>query len=370
MYQRYVVSAASVRIHLAVLLVIGSLFAGSVGVLLATGAVAAPGQTTGSQGRNQNVDYLGPAAAARLDLDFPVLIPSYVPGPFGGEPAVSADGGSYSLYWMNVDATPTFLYVAGEVGGSLPAGSPADLNNELTINANVQGNEAIHDVTATYDAVWWISGGVLYKVESRNMETDSLSLANSLIQFIAPEASEPVLETPAEELPPEAGGGVLEPPTEAPDAPEVPEEPVVTSPVEEGVDEPITTTEPEQAVEDDAFEPEALEPEVVEATEPVAAQSQGEPTTEADPESTVVGQVPPTVAPDPEPTAAGPEGLLEVQEAPEEAPAVDPAGDEPEPAPTAGGAVGSDGTGGAKLPVFGGDGTGGTRDLTVPIPGD
>ncbi|HEV2065191.1 MAG TPA: hypothetical protein VGR08_00040 [Thermomicrobiales bacterium] len=338
---------ASVRVRLVVLLLIGSLLTASMGALAASGTLAAPGQTTENQGQNQNVDYLGPDAAARLDLDFPVLVPSYVPGPFGGEPAVSAGGGFYSLYWMNVAATPTFLYVEGQVGGSLPTGSPADLNNELTVNASVQGNAAIHDVTATYDAVWWISGGVLYTVESRNMETDSLSLANSLVEFIAPVSAEPDPETPVEEMPPEAGGGVLEPPTDAP------EEPVATdSAGDEGDDEPIATTEPKQAVVDDAVDPVTMDP--TDGTGSVPS---------------VVSQIAPTAVADPEPTAADVEELVE---ATEEIPEVegDAGADEPEPAITTGETVGSDGTGGAPLPVFGGDGTGGTRDLTVPIPGE
>jgi len=349
----------------------GSLFAASVGALATSGTLAAPDQTTESQGQNQNVDYLGAEAAASLNLDFPVLVPSYVPGPFGGEPAVRAGGGSYSLYWMNVDTTPTFLYVEGEVGGSLPAGSPADLNNELTINASVQGHDAIHDVTAKYDAVWWISGGVLYTVQSRNMETDSLSLANSLVQFVTLEETEPEPETPVEQLPPEAGGGMLEPPTDAPDVPDVTEEPTAT--------EPIAATEPEQEVVDDAVAPEdeVVASEVVEetepvttepvATEPVATEAEDAGADGTGSESTVAGQVPPTQAPTLEPTAQDQEGS---QETAEEIATVEPATDQPEPIPVSGGAVGSDGTGGAPLPVFGGDGTGGTRDLTLPVGGD
>lgn len=331
---------ASARIGPAVLLLIASLVAASLAALVTSGAVAAPGQTTESPERNQNVEYLGPDAAAKLDLDFPVLVPSYVPGPFGGEPAVSAGGGSYSLYWINLGGPPTFLEVTGTVGGALPAGSPADLNNQLTINASVQGHDAIHDVTAFYDAVWWISGGVLYKVESRNMEIGSLSLANSLVPFIAPEASEPEPETPVEQIPPEAGGGILEPPT---DAPEIPEDTVATDPVaDEGAAEPSPPTEQEQAVQDDAIEPEegAVEPVAVEATQPVAIQSQDEVTEDSSAESTIAGQPLPTEASEPEPVA------------------------------TTAATVGSDGTGGAPLPVFGGDGTGGTRDLTIPIPAD
>ena len=140
----------------------------------------------------QNVDYISAGSGAALDLGFTVLVPSWVPAPFGGEPAIDAGGGSYSLYWMNGGGDPTFLQVTGVVGGGLPAGSPYDLNVQLSINASVNGLGAIHDVTPIYDAVWWIQGGVLYSVQSRNMTgSDSLSLANSLIAFVPPAAAEP-----------------------------------------------------------------------------------------------------------------------------------------------------------------------------------
>lgn len=140
----------------------------------------------------QNVDYISARSGAALDLGFPVLVPSWVPAPFGGEPSIDGGGGSYSLYWMNGGGDPTFLQVTGVVGGGLPAGSPYDLNIQLSINASVNGYGAIHDVTPIYDAVWWIQGGVLYSVQSRNMTgTDSLSLANSLTQFVPPAAPGP-----------------------------------------------------------------------------------------------------------------------------------------------------------------------------------
>ncbi|MDQ3542176.1 MAG: hypothetical protein M3440_15975, partial [Chloroflexota bacterium] len=201
--------------------------------LLAPAALAAPGKTSSDHALNQNVDYLAQDSAAELDLDFPVLVPPYVPGPFGGEPSVGAGGGSYSLYWMNTGGAPTFLLVSGVVGGALPAGSPADLNNELSVNATVQGNAAINDVTDTYDAVWWIAGGVLYSVESRNMPMGSLSLASSLIPFVAPQAQEPDVQAPVEELPPDAGGGILETPTDVPDLPDE-----ATDPGVDGGEEP------------------------------------------------------------------------------------------------------------------------------------
>lgn len=108
-------------------------------------------------------------------------------------------------------------------------------------------------------------------------------------------------------------------------------------------------TEQEQAVQEDAVEPEegAVEPVAVEATQPVAIQSQDAVTQDTGAESAVAGQPLPT-----------------------EVPELEPAADEPEPVTTTADTVGSDGTGGAPLPVFGGDGTGGTRDLTIPIPAD
>lgn len=153
----------------------------------------------------QNVDYLAPETAASLDLDFPVLVPSWVPAPFGGSPSVDSGGGYYSLYWMNAGGEPTFLQVTGTVGGGMPSGSPYDLNVQLFINASVQGHEAIHDVTPAYDTVWWIAGGVLYKVESRNSATDSMTLANSLIALVPPVSQEPEPEPePVEPTPPPA----------------------------------------------------------------------------------------------------------------------------------------------------------------------
>lgn len=134
-----------------------------------------------------NVEWMSEEQAAALNLSFPVLVPSWVPAPFAGAPSVQAGGGYYSLYWMVPGGDPTFLQVAGEVGGAMPVGSPADLNVRLEINASVNGYDAIHDVTAIYDNVWWVQGGVLYTVSSKNMTgTDSLALANSLVQLQPP----------------------------------------------------------------------------------------------------------------------------------------------------------------------------------------
>ncbi|MGB3330619.1 MAG: hypothetical protein WBA46_16785, partial [Thermomicrobiales bacterium] len=160
------------------------------GCILLGGAVALPVASvtagpTSTQANHlvaQNVDWLSSDAASSLNLGFTVLVPSWVPAPFGGAPSISTSGGYYSLYWMNTGGDPTFLQITGQVGGGLPGGSPYDLNNQLFINASVNGYDAIHDVTPIYDQVWWIQDGVLYNVNSRNLaDTDSLSLANSLM---------------------------------------------------------------------------------------------------------------------------------------------------------------------------------------------
>jgi hypothetical protein len=163
-------------------------------------AIAAPGGVDISPRlAAQNVDWMSSEQASQLDLGFTVLVPSWIPGPFGGSPSVQASGGYYSLYWMNGGGSPTFLLITGEVGGGLPAGSPADLNNQLSVNASVQGYDAIHDVTSIYDNVWWVAGGVLYTVSANNMTgTDSLSLANSLIALEPPVAAEPTEEATEE----------------------------------------------------------------------------------------------------------------------------------------------------------------------------
>jgi hypothetical protein len=159
----------------------------------------------------QNVDWMSAEMAQTLDLGFSVLVPTYIPEPFSSSPSISASGGYYSLYWVINGGPPTFLSIEGTVGGSLPAGSPADLNNQLFINASVQGYDAIHDVTAIYDAVWWIAGGVLYEVNAQNISVDSLSLANSLVTLVPPApAPEPTSE-PVEET-------VTPAPVEAPDS--------------------------------------------------------------------------------------------------------------------------------------------------------
>jgi len=186
--------------------------------------------------RAQNVDWLSPETASSLNLGFPILIPGGVPSPFRGEPSVSAAGGYYSLYWMNVASDPTFLQITGTVGGGLPAGSPYDLNNQLFVNASVQGYEAIHDVTPIYDQVWWIADGVLYSVASKNLDgSDSLSIANSLFPLEAPsgpsETPEPTVETP------------VEPTTEAAPSEVAPAEPTAESIPTQAVVQPSITAQ-------------------------------------------------------------------------------------------------------------------------------
>lgn len=343
MHQRYPDPTVPAPKCLIIVLLIGSLLTGLTGVLTESDAVAAPGDAPSSSARHQNVDYLDADTAVRLNLDFPVLVPSYVPAPFSGQPAVDVGGDSYSLYWMNTGGPPTFLQVSGQVGGSLPAGSPADLNNELTINASVQGNAAIHDVTDTYDAVWWISGGVLYSVQSRNMEMDSLSLANSLIGYVGP-----VVENPADDAPDDTAPGDGVSPTEVPEVPDENTDPGVddidvpdaANGTTDAVDETDETTE--GSVNEEAGEPDVL------------VEVETEPTTEAQAEPTAVTEPEPTTVTQSEPTAVTAEEPVETSNDND----------------ASGGDVGSDGTGGAPLPVFGGDGTGGTMDLVIPAPGE
>lgn len=307
--------------------------AAAIGVACASpvAGLAAPGHAgTGSiVSVAQNVDYIGSEAGAALDLGFPVLVPGGVPAPFGGSPSIGSDGGYYSLYWMNAGGEPTFLQVTGQVGGALPAGSPFDLNVQLFINAQVQGYGAIHDVTPAYDTVWWIAGGVLYKVESRNSATDSLSLANSLIAFVPPVAEEPEPEpttppAPVEETPaPEPESA-----TEAPD-----------DDLGSGSGGSTTLPEPDEQVEDEQGATES--PEVVTVAESTVEESAAsdEPATTDEPAVTD------------EPAAAAPE-------TPEVTPVASDGTGQP--------SVTSDGTGGAQNLVIGGDGTGGTIDIIIP----
>jgi hypothetical protein len=292
---------------------------------------AAPHDLSTFEAVAQNVDYISPESSAALDLGFPVLVPGWVPAPFGGPPAIDAGGGYYGLYWINVGGEPTFLHVTGQVGGGLPAGSPYDLNNELFINASVMGYDAIHDVTPAYDAVWWIAGGVLYKVESRNSGVDSLSLANSLVTFQGPSA-------PAPE------------PTVAP--------------------EPTTAPEP-TAEPQPTFEPAPTLPPESEPTSPPVAEGpdDGSPTEAAQPP----GESTPTVAEESATTEIGggdpQDSSVLTGEVATDVPAeVSPSLTDSSLTTDGTGqpSVSSDGTGGPDIPAVDGDGTGGAADIYVP----
>jgi hypothetical protein len=143
------------------------------------------------------------AAASRLGVGIDVLVPPFVPAPFGGDPEIQAYQGFYSLYWLIPGAPPTYLRITGEAGGVIPAYSKYDRNNQLVQNASVQGYPAYHDLTPIYDLVYWQVGNVVYTVESHNLAgDDSLSLANSLMVM-----SPPVTEEPVSQEEPGAGEG-------------------------------------------------------------------------------------------------------------------------------------------------------------------
>lgn len=205
-------------------------------------AVAAPGGERGQIAwQQQNVDWMPADTASYLgSIGMDVMVPSWIPSPFTGVPPdVYAGGGSYSLYWMAPGSTPTFLHITGVVGADFPAGSKADLNVQLSINADVQGWPAIRDIgipagssTPIYDQVWWIANGVRYSVESNNIGTDSLTIANSMLFLEAPVYVEPT-------SPP-----VYEEPYVPPVSEPVSEEPVYEAPVSEGAvaEEPVSSS--------------------------------------------------------------------------------------------------------------------------------
>jgi hypothetical protein len=134
-------------------------------------------------------------------VGFTVLAPSYIPGPFGSLPSVSASSGYYSMYWVIPGAPPTYLLVIG--GDSIPDYSKYDRNNPLTQNDSVMGYPAWHDQTPDYDLVYFVMDGVVYSVESNNLSGDTtMGIANSLalVDIVAPEPTpteEPV-EVPTE----------------------------------------------------------------------------------------------------------------------------------------------------------------------------
>lgn len=161
--------------------------------------------------QHQNVDWMSADTAGYLgSIGMDVMVPGWIPSPFTGvAPDVYAGDGSYSLYWMAPGSPPTFLHITGVIGGEFPAGSKADLNVQLSVNADVQGWSAVRDIgipegstTPIYDQVFWIVNGVRYSVESNNIGTDSLTIANSMLFLQAPVYEEPtappvVYEEPA-----------------------------------------------------------------------------------------------------------------------------------------------------------------------------
>lgn len=182
-------------------------------------AEAAPGQIQPQPvTANQLPEWLSPDTAARLNVGIDVLVPSYVPGPFGGEPEVQASDGYYSLYWLIPGAPPTYLRITGTAGGEIPAFSYYDRNVQLEQNDSVMGYPAWHDDTPIYDLVYWQVGNVVYTVESHNLVSDTtMSIANSLISLVIPETGG---ESTGEENGGD-GGAVASPTEPAGDGPSV-----------------------------------------------------------------------------------------------------------------------------------------------------
>ena len=137
---------------------------------------------------NQLPDWFSSDTAARLNVGIDVLVPSYVPEPFGGEPEVQASDGYYSLYWFIPGAPPTYLRITGTAGGEIPAYSYYDRNVQLEQNDSVMGYPAWHDDTPIYDLVYWQVGNVVYTVESHNLVSDTtMGIANSLMSLVIPD---------------------------------------------------------------------------------------------------------------------------------------------------------------------------------------
>jgi hypothetical protein len=148
-------------------------------------------------------------------VGFTVLAPSYIPGPFGSLPSVSASPGYYSMYWVIPGAPPTYLLVIG--GDSIPDYSKYDRNVPLTQNDSVMGYPAWHDQTPGYDLVYFVMDGVVYSVESNNLSGDTtMGIANSLasVDIVAPEPTP--TEEPVIEPTPDTGGEVVPTPTDTP----------------------------------------------------------------------------------------------------------------------------------------------------------
>jgi hypothetical protein len=243
-------------------------------------------------------------------------------------PDVYAGDGSYSLYWMLPGTPPTFLHITGVVGGELPAGSKADLNVQLSINESVQGWPAIRDIgipagssTPIYDQVWWIVDGVRFSVESNNIGTDSLTIANSMLHLQAPVYVEPT-SPPVYEEP------VWEEPTSEP----VYVEPVWEDPTSEPVYEAPTSA---PVYEEPTSAPVYVEPTADTTTSSVGSSGSGS-----------TGSAGGTSV------SSGGQGTSSTS-GPWSPDRLD-------------GNVPSDGTAGPRPPVIGGDGTGGIFDTSLP----
>jgi len=168
-------------------------------------AGAAPGQSPRAvESANQLPDWMTFETAIRLAIGIDVLVPSYVPAPFSGEPEVQASDGYYSLYWLIPGAPPTYLRITGTAGGEIPAFSYYDRNVQLEQNDSVMGYPAWHDVTPIYDLVYWQVGDVVYTVESHNMTGDTtMGIANSLSSLVIPDTGGEVEEEgPADDASP------------------------------------------------------------------------------------------------------------------------------------------------------------------------
>jgi hypothetical protein len=331
----------------------------------------------------QNVEWMNADTARTLDIGFAVLVPGSIPAPFSSSPSVSASGGYYQLYWG--PSGLTFLQIEGVVGAALPAGSEADLNNQLSINASVRGYDAIHDLTDVYDTVWWIEGGVRYKVSGRGLGIGSLDIANTLVTLVPPDplpepTEPPVVEEPEETPDPDPD------PEETPDGEESTETPDADSTAEAEATEEAdgadaeSTAETESEENDDASETEGeagilSAPATVRSGSSITIQVEGAEASDllasdgvfpgsggtgiVDVQDGALAWQAPVVT---EPTtvtfsllvSATGEGvdLIEVTVEP-----VDPALLDED----------SDGTNGPVPPAIGGDGTGGPLDVTLPV---
>ncbi len=277
--------------------------------------------------QQQNVDWMSADTASYLgSIGMDVMVPGWIPSPFTGVPPdVYAGDGSYSLYWMAPGSPPTFLHITGVIGGEFPAGSKADLNVQLSVNADVQGWPAVRDIgipegstTPIYDQVFWIVNGVRYSVESNNIGTDSLTIANGMLFLQAPVYEEPTAVPVYEEPAPL--------PTDTP----VYEEPVVQDPV---VQDPVSDGSTDQTSSV--------------STDPVDTSTTSAPTTSETGGQVSGGESPTTSSSSTDNTGTvsdnGPwsPGKME-------------------------GGYPSDGTAGPRPPVIGGDGTGGLFDTSLP----